>query len=318
MSRWWYIRPHEYDVALVTPGSLTQIEPVLREWIEESDRLTDDPEYVEDEVFGHIADENSMEGFDECNGHQNGDLEQGSIERSIPRGPRLQITRVIRALLHNERTDGLLKDLNGQTAFHIVVSDGSGARELPALMKYFLALRRFSPNTPDSECRTALHLATSLHLDREPGRRVIMGTKTLLKDSRLDLTRLDNKKQTPIYAAVTADFTAAVKLLDDGRVGLNAQEDMGDTALHKAVALGRKEIVQLLLHDPKPNRRVVNGSGETALMIARRIEVGVAELSCLFRVLGRLTELVLGPGRSWTGRFRLEVLLSTVEHDSVF
>ncbi|RYP17983.1 hypothetical protein DL765_004202 [Monosporascus sp. GIB2] len=197
---------------------------------------------------------------------------------------RLHMARVIRTLLDNERTDGLLKDLNGQTAFHIVVSDRGGARELPALMKCFLALRRFSPNTPDPECRMGLHLAASLHLDREPSRRVIRGIKTLLKDSRLDLARLDNKKQTPIHAAVTADFVAVVKLLlDDGRVDLNAQDDMGDTALHKAVSLGRKEIVQLLLRDPRLNRRVVNGSGETALMIARRIEVGVAELTWLFQ-----------------------------------
>ncbi|RYP83495.1 hypothetical protein DL770_005385 [Monosporascus sp. CRB-9-2] len=215
---------------------------------------------------------------------------------------RLHMGRVIRALLDNERTNGALKDLNGQTAFHIVVSDGSGARELPALMKYFLALRLFSPNTPDPEGRTALHLAASLQLDKEPALRVIRGIKILLKDSRLDPTRLDNKRQTPIHAAVTANFAAAVKLLlDDGRVDLNAQDNMGDTALHRAVTLGRKEIVQLLLRDPRLNRRLVNGSGETALMTARRIEVGVAELTWLIRSAGPSDRVGPRPGEELDG-----------------
>ncbi|RYP26968.1 hypothetical protein DL768_011465 [Monosporascus sp. mg162] len=214
--------------------------------------------------------------------------------------------RAIRAPLDNERTNGALKDLNRQTAFHIIMSDGSGARELPALMKYFLALRRFSPNTPDPECRTALHLAVSLHLDKEPARRVIRSIK----------------------AAVTADFAAVVKLLlDDGRVGLNAQDATGDTALHRAVTLGRKEIVQLLLRDPRLNRRVVNGSGETALMIARRLEVDVGELTWLIRSVGPSDrfgsglEEELNEEVSSTSHVRPnveEVLLSTVEHDSVF
>ncbi|RYP56142.1 hypothetical protein DL771_012087 [Monosporascus sp. 5C6A] len=215
---------------------------------------------------------------------------------------RLHMGRVIRALLDNERTDGVLKDINGQTAFHIVVSDGSGARELPALMKCFLALRQFSPNTPDPEGRTALHLAASLHLDKESARHVTRSIKILLKDSRLDPTRLDNKKQTPIHAAVTANFAAVVKLLlDDGRVDPNAQDDMADTALHTAVTLGRKEIVQLLLRDPRLDRRVVNGNDETALMIARRIEVGVGELTWLIRSAGQSDRVGPRPGEDLDG-----------------
>ncbi|RYP79780.1 hypothetical protein DL769_002802 [Monosporascus sp. CRB-8-3] len=175
----------------------------------------------------------------------------------------------LRMLLESGRIEPNQRDIKGRTALWIAASNGrvevfNTLLECPSvdpnlgqkMLARLFANINLDPNrpnkdgqtalhahidgyAPDPECRTALHLAAGLHLDKEPARRVIRSINALLKDSRLDLTRLDNEKQMPNHAAVTADFAAAVKLLlDDGTVDLNAQDDMGDTALHRAVALG--------------------------------------------------------------------------------
>ncbi|KAI9689743.1 MAG: hypothetical protein M1822_009625 [Bathelium mastoideum] len=200
---------------------------------------------------------------------------------------RRHMASVIMALLSDKSTDANVKDSNNLTAFHITMSDRNGGRELRWLVESFLALPQLNPNSPDPLGRTVLHLAASLRPEKLYIRRLLGCIKCLLKDERIDPTRVDNEKQTPLHAAIDADFAEAVELfLRDGRIDVNAQDVMGDTALHKAVSLERKGLVELLLKNPQVKRQVRNGSDETARAIATRLESG--DMAWLFQNVGSL------------------------------
>jgi ankyrin repeat protein len=121
------------------------------------------------------------------------------------------------------------------------------------------------PNVHTGE--TPLHLA--IHKGHMESIRLL-----LQKHAQVHLT--DNRKRTALHLAVATNrhILFYMVLMQGQNVPLNAQDEDGDTALHTAVALGHRDIVQDLCLQPLLQIHLQNKKGRTPLHLAAMLPTG--------------------------------------------
>lgn len=146
------------------------------------------------------------------------------------------------ALLLTKITPELLarKDLAGQTALHVALEQSLPNGDYALITS--LIHHGIPVNTQNATGETALQLAVS------KGQEVLV---ELLLAKGADITPCDAKGQTVLHVATrnwgNGGSTAVAAMLLDAGVDIDARNNLGETALHKAVLFAHTSMVRLLL-----------------------------------------------------------------------
>lgn len=87
-----------------------------------------------------------------------------------------------------------------------------------------------------------------------------------------DVNAEDHKKVTPFFLAILQCQITTCKLLITAGADINHQNIEGETALHFAVRVNRKEAIEFLLKE-KVNSKLINKKGESAIRVTKNAEL---------------------------------------------
>lgn len=161
---------------------------------------------------------------------------------------------VLRLLMDNPRVDVNATDSYGNTALHV-----AAARDHAEMVQLLLDKEGVKVNATNSAGDTALDLAET----RGHGAVISL----LEEDSRT----LDSSGNNQLMLAAREGDTELVrKILEKGRVGINAKNHDGQTALHLAARFGHANVVRLLLNTDGVDVNAYDNSGDTPLHFAAR------------------------------------------------
>jgi ankyrin repeat protein len=151
------------------------------------------------------------------------------------------------------------KDDNGQTPVHLLLSNNSNVT-IEALDKLLSATNL---NLKDNQNATLLHAACRS--------RNLPAVKHLFGKG-LSLTALTNHNETLIHYAVSLGNMALIQwLIDTKQIDINAKDQSGETALHRATRQNNHEVVELLTRNGA-DLTIKNNDGQRAHEIAIDME----------------------------------------------
>ena len=113
----------------------------------------------------------------------------------------------------------------------------------------------------------------------------------------LDVKGSNDKGRTALHRYLALGRDTVIKILDKG-ADVNAQDNEGNTVLHRAVRLKDRDLIELLLdRGAEINKR--NNAGETPLMCATKIGPGMI----IYLISRGATDLDIrdGAGKTWVG-----------------
>jgi len=160
-----------------------------------------------------------------------------------------------------------LPDRSGLRAIHYAVSNSTGSkRDDDEIIRQMLEIPEIQIDVVDSENNTPLHYFCEKFTAptcMDIGERIIKRVPSLIN-------KKNNKGETPLHKALFNEKVRVlmVKVLIDQNADVNvATLTTGDTVLHYAAKLGRKDLLKMLLQvgaDPS----IVNSSKKTAFEVA--------------------------------------------------
>ena len=94
--------------------------------------------------------------------------------------------------------------------------------------------------------------------------------KALLKDPKVNINQLNEKKETPLMVAIRQGNKAMVEdILNHPKVNVNLKSHGGETAIHYVILFSQTEkLLSDILNHPKLNLRIVNSQGQTSFHLA--------------------------------------------------